>query len=258
MKKLKSFGQHFLHNESIAAQIADSILLPAAAPLNIVEVGPGQGALTRHLLLLPNTTLYAIELDHRLPDYLRRHFPALADRLIVADVLQLPFDEVLPLPFALVGNFPYNISTQIIFKMLDYHTHIPQMVGMFQKEVAVRLAAREGNKDYGITSILVQAYYTAEYLFTVDACYFDPPPKVQSGVIRLMHRTNSLQFDGESLRKVVKTAFNQRRKKLSNALSSLSIDRQIIPAEWWDKRPEQLSVEDFILLSKALLPTSSL
>lgn len=257
MKKLKSLGQHFLHNDTVAAKIVDSLLLEEGKSVQVVEIGPGEGVLTQHLLDKPTIQLKVVEFDRRLPAILRKKFPALANNIIEKDVLKIDFKEYIQDSFHLIGNFPYNISSQILFKVLANKDQIPQMVGMFQKEVAERVAAEPNNKKYGILSVLIQAYYQVEYLFTVDKNEFTPPPKVQSGVLRLQRIHD---FDDKvnysKLKQVVKVGFNQRRKKLRNALKSLSLSteklQELSIEHLLQKRAEQLSVEDFIQLTYCL------
>ncbi len=254
MQKLKSFGQHFLHNDHIAQRIVAQLLLNEAANNTVVEIGPGEGVLTQHLLARSDITrFFAIELDKRLPEVLMARYPTLAGNIIREDVLRVRFEEFAGDCFSVIGNFPYNISTQILFKILDYRQQIQQMVGMFQREVAQRIAAPPGGKDYGVTSVLVQAYYQTKYCFTVEAGNFDPPPKVQSGVIRLLrsHQFDADIQDHQHFRSVVKSGFGQRRKMLRNALQSLPIDDTQLPANIWTKRAEQLSVSEFIAIANA-------
>lgn len=254
MQKLKSFGQHFLRSEHIAQRIVAQLIIDEQSGNTVVEVGPGEGVLTRYLLERSDIArFFAVELDRRLPEVLTNRYPALAGNIIEEDVLDTKFEQYAGERFSLIGNFPYNISTQILFKVLDYRAHIPQMVGMFQREVAQRIAAPPGSKVYGVTSVLIQAYYKVKYCFTVEAGSFDPPPKVQSGVIRLVRSTehdadikNFAQF-----RSVVKNAFGQRRKMLRNALQTLPIDDTQLPASLWTRRAEELSVSEFIAIANA-------
>ena len=256
----KHLGQHFLKDESIAQKIADALTLQGYK--NVIEIGPGTGVLTK-FLLQKDIDLVAMELDRESVAYLNNQFPLeqteirpYLDRLTVveADFLQFDlstlFDKA---PVAIVGNFPYNISTQIVFKMLEHKERIPEFTGMFQKEVAKRICEPEGSKAYGILSVLVQAFYTAEYLFTVHPQVFDPPPKVQSGVLRLIRKDNlTLECSTDALYKVVKTAFGQRRKTLRNSLKTLQLPPELTSQEIFSKRPEQLSVTEFIALTKQL------
>jgi len=214
---------------------------------NLLEVGPGGGALTKYLINLPGINLKAVELDEEKVAFLKQTYPELDDKLIHQDFLDSdrPFDE----PFTVVGNFPYNISTQILFKILEWEDAVPCVIGMFQKEVALRIASKEGNKVYGVTSVLVQAFYDVEYLFDVSETSFIPPPKVQSGVIRLLLRKEKLEIKSrKAFFNLVKTAFNQRRKTLRNACKGL-FEPEILQQDIFNKRAEQLSIQDFALLS---------
>lgn len=245
----KSFGQHFLNDESITKSIATAL-----SPGNfdtIVEVGPGKGVLTKYLQERKED-LFVVEADRDMVSYLRTYFPTLGDHVISADFLKWNPQEFLgEKSFGLIGNYPYNISSQIVFKMIEYRAQIPQMVGMFQKEVAVRLVSPPGSRDYGILSVLVQAYYDGEYLFTVDKSAFTPPPKVQSGVIRLTRKENNLiPVDEKLFKKVVKMAFSQRRKMLRNTLKGLLMDSPKLEDPFLTQRAEKLSVEDFYIVTK--------
>ncbi|HNK29619.1 MAG TPA: 16S rRNA (adenine(1518)-N(6)/adenine(1519)-N(6))-dimethyltransferase RsmA, partial [Ferruginibacter sp.] len=211
----KSLGQHFLRDENIIRKIVT--VLQEERFERLLEVGPGAGALTRHIMELPAVDFKAVELDEEKVQYLLKQYPGLKNKLIHQSFLdmQKPFTE----PFLVIGNFPYNISTQILFKVLDWKDDVPCIIGMFQKEVAERAASKEGNKVYGVLSVLVQAYYTVEYLFDVGPNCFDPPPKVMSGVIRLRRKTQDPVYKSErAFWVLVKTAFNQRRKTLRNAV----------------------------------------
>lgn len=241
----KSLGQHFLKDENVCRRIVEE--LTKCSFKNLLEVGPGGGALTKYLVELPHIQFKAIELDEEKVDYLKKTYPVLNDKIIHESFLdsEKPFDE----PFTVVGNFPYNISTQILFKILEWEEAVPCVVGMFQKEVALRIAAKEGNKVYGVTSVLVQAFYDVEYLFDVSEDSFNPPPKVKSGVIRLVLRKEKLQVKSrKAFFNLVKTAFNQRRKTLRNACKGL-FEPDILQQEIFNKRAEQLSIHDFALLS---------
>lgn len=249
MQAKKSYGQHFLKNDSIAARIAAS-LRRAGETGRVLEVGPGTGMLTKHLLAQSGWTLYAVEADRDMVNYLQQHYPTLQERLIFKDFLDFNPREVFgDAPFCLIGNFPYNISTQILFKMLDYRLQIPEMVGMFQKEVADRVAAKPGSKVYGITSVLMQAFYQVEYLFSVEPGSFNPPPKVRSGVIRLTRKENfELGCDEKRFRTLVKTAFNQRRKMLRNTLKPFFPAEVLMNDPFFEKRPETLGWEEYVEL----------
>jgi len=241
----KSLGQHFLKDEVIIKKIIDA--LKEDPITNLLEVGPGGGALTKHLIQLPGIHFKAVELDDEKTEYLIKTYPVLKDNIIANSFLDIdePFDS----SFTVVGNFPYNISTQILFKVLDWKGKVPVVIGMFQKEVAQRAASKEGSKVYGVLSVLIQAFYEVEYLFDVSNQSFNPPPKVQSGVIRLRRKTTSLNVKSERAFKVlVKTAFNQRRKTLRNAVKSL-FTADVLNDEIFNKRAEALSVEDFAALT---------
>ena len=241
----KSLGQHFLKDEDICRRIVESV---QAVPFrNLLEVGPGGGALTKYLVALPGIDLKAVELDEEKVVYLKTTYPALEGRLLHESVLDMepPFNE----PFMVVGNFPYNISTQILFKILEWEERVQGVVGMFQKEVAQRVAAPEGSKVYGVTSVLVQAWYKVEYLFDVPERSFTPPPKVMSGVIRMVPLPQPLPMKSRAaFFTLVKAAFGQRRKTLRNACRSL-FEPGILQRPIFDLRAEQLSVEQFAQLS---------
>ena len=257
LKAKKSFGQHFLHREDLALRIAESLLQIKTYP-NILEIGPGRGMLTKYLLEL-EAQLLAVEADQDMVLYLNKYYPTLKNRIIAQDFLKVPLDQLFQGdPFLLIGNFPYNISSQILFHMLRYKEQVPEMVGMFQKEVAERVIAPSGNKTYGVISVLVQAYYTGEYLFTVDKTSFNPPPKVQSAVIRLTRRQTPLvePQQAELFRTVVKQAISQRRKKLRNTLKSLIPNPEVLQEPFFTKRPEQLSPESFVEMTKRIASLS--
>lgn len=242
----KALGQHFLTDQSVARAIVDAL---APAP-RILEVGPGMGVLTQYLLGR-SAALKVVEIDGESVQYLLEHYPALAPGLLEADFLKLPLDKVFPEPFSIIGNFPYNISSQIFFHILDYRELVPAVVCMIQKEVAQRLSAAPGSKTYGILSVLLQMWYDIEYCFTVGEGAFLPPPKVKSAVIRLTRngRTEA-GCDEALLRRIVKATFNQRRKTIRNSLRSIGITDPELP--FLDERPEQLSVEDFITLTRSI------
>ncbi|MEZ4800596.1 MAG: 16S rRNA (adenine(1518)-N(6)/adenine(1519)-N(6))-dimethyltransferase RsmA [Flavobacteriales bacterium] len=241
----KHLGQHFLKNPEICQRIAAE--LTGYGDYNqIIEIGPGTGALTSYLLKLEKYKVQVAEIDEESITYLNAFYPELRGNIIDKDFLKLPLDEMYKEQIAVVGNFPYNISSQILFKVLDHKELVPEVVGMFQKEVAERVASGPGNKDYGIISVLIQAYYDAEYLFTVDKEEFNPPPKVQSGVIRLKRKPEQpFGCDEKKFKTLVKTAFNQRRKMLRGSIKSLLPQGIDITHEVFSKRPEQLSVQDF-------------
>ena len=241
----KSLGQHFLKDESVSKRIVEELTKQPFT--NLVEVGPGGGALTKYLLQLPNINFKAVEVDDEKVAYLQKAYPELKDKIIHKSILDIepPFIE----PFTVVGNFPYNISTEIVFKMIDWRNSVQCMVGMFQKEVALRLAAKEGSKVYGVTSVLTQAYYDVEYLFEVSEEAFNPPPKVKSAVIRLTPVKEGLPVKSNAqFKNLVKTAFQQRRKMLRNAVKGL-FSADTLKKEIFNKRPEQLSIHDFASLT---------
>ena len=255
----KYLGQHFLKDEDVAKRIAETLTLQGYQ--HVLEIGPGTGVLTKYLLL-NEIRLTVMDLDTESITYLKTNFllqhPKItsSERFTVleADFLKFDLDQLYPgSPLMITGNFPYNISSQIVFKMLEHRDRIPEFSGMFQKEVAKRICETEGSKVYGILSVLVQAFYEAEYLFTVHPQVFDPPPKVQSGVLRLIRKEEwHLDCDEMLFFKVVKTAFGQRRKTLRNSLKSLQLTAESKLLPILDKRPEQLSVEEFITLTTEL------
>ena len=252
MKKVrakKHLGQHFLKDLSIARAIVDGLSYEGYE--DVIEVGPGMGVLTQYLLKKEFTT-HVIELDRESVVYLQAEYPHLSPRIYSTDFLQLDLSSLTRNQFALIGNFPYNISSQILFKALDYKDKIPEVVGMFQKEVAERVASGPGSKKYGIISVLLQAYYDIEYLFTVSEDVFDPPPKVKSGVIRL-RRNNKEKLDCNEkfFKRVVKQSFSQRRKTLRNSLKPL-IGKSGFDDPLLTQRAERLSVEDFVYLTNLL------
>jgi 16S rRNA (adenine1518-N6/adenine1519-N6)-dimethyltransferase len=251
VKAKKHLGQHFLNDENIAQKIADSLSLEGYQ--NILEIGPGMGVLTKYLLEKPITT-FVIEIDTDSVTYLQNHYPKLDGKIISKDFLKYNLSEVLGTePFAIIGNFPYNISTQIVFKTLELRHQIPEFSGMFQKEVAERICEKKGTKAYGILSVLTQAFYEAQYLFTVSEHVFTPPPKVKSGVLRLKRKENfQLPCDEKLFFTVVKTAFNQRRKTLRNSLKTYQLTDILKEDSIFDLRPEQLSVEQFIDLTQKI------
>ncbi len=255
VKPKKSLGQHFLANEAIARRIAGA-LVNDGGTMGVLEVGCGTGALTRHLLQREDLLVKGIEIDGESIAYLRENLPEIMPRLYEADFLKCDLRKIFPEgEFCVAGNFPYNISSQIFFKILDYKDIVPQVVGMLQREVAQRLSSGPGSKNYGILSVLLQAWYDVEYLFTVDENEFIPPPKVKSAVIRMRRNgRTSLGCDAQSLRQVVKTSFGQRRKTLRNSLRPLC---DHLPEKFAGLRPEQLSVEDFIELTNAVFPAQA-
>lgn len=250
VKAKKHLGQHFLTDLNIAKRISDALELETGMP--VLEVGPGMGVLTQFLLQNEKYNTSVVEIDHESVEYLRIHYPQL--NIIEGDFLRLKLEELYDKPFCVIGNFPYNISSQIFFKVLEYRNQIPVCVGMIQKEVAERLAEPPGSKTYGILSVLLQAYYDIEYLFTVHEHVFNPPPKVKSAVIR-MKRNNrtSLDCDERLFTTVVKTAFNQRRKQLRNSLKILiPKDSALFSLPIMDERPERLNVDQFIELTQQI------
>lgn len=241
----KSLGQHFLKDENISQKIAAAVHHPELQRL--LEVGPGGGALTKYLLEIRDIDFKAVELDEEKVHYLVKTWPVLEGKLIHKSFLDIekPFDGA----FTVAGNFPYNISTQILFKLLEWKEDVQCIVGMFQKEVAQRIAAKEGSKVYGVTSVLLQAFFDVEYLFDVSPECFNPPPKVMSGVIRLTPAVRRIEMKNEKkLSLLVKTAFNQRRKTLRNAVKGL-FDSEVLKDDLFNKRAEQLSLEDFAALT---------
>lgn len=247
----KALGQHFLTDLTAAQAIVAS--LQGEGP--VLEIGPGMGVLTQYLLQKSQFDLKVIEIDTESVQYLLAHFPALSSGLYEGDFLKMNLEKIFPGEFSVIGNFPYNISSQIFFKILDCRDRVPQVVCMIQKEVAERLAAGPGSKTYGILSVLLQAWYDIEYLFTVGEGAFNPPPKVKSAVIRLTRNGRSdLGCDAELFKKVVKTTFNQRRKTIRNSLKPVLSTLPSLPAyiPYLDCRPEQLSVDEFVELTKSL------
>jgi 16S rRNA (adenine1518-N6/adenine1519-N6)-dimethyltransferase len=247
----KSLGQHFLRDENISRKIVATVLdtpaFRAAGGGQLLEVGPGAGALTKYLLEIEGIDLKAVELDGEKVGYLEKTWPALRGRILQGSILDMdkPFEG----PFTVVGNFPYNISSQILFKMLEWKDSLQSMTGMFQKEVAQRVAAPEGSKVYGVISVLIQAWFEVEYLFEVSEQCFNPPPKVKSAVIRLLPRAVPPEMKSEKkFFLLVKTAFNQRRKTLRNAVKPL-FENDALRDPIFEKRAEQLSVNDFAALT---------
>lgn len=241
----KSLGQHFLKDENVLAKIIAA--LQKENFMQLLEVGAGAGALTKHLLQLQHIHFKAVEIDDEKVKYLRATYPAIVDKLIHEDFLKtiIPFEN----EFVVIGNFPYNVSSQILFKVLEWKQQVPVVIGMFQKEVGQRIAAKPNSKTYGILSVLVQAFYDVQYLFDVSPSSFTPPPKVMSGVIRLTRRNRLPQMKSEQdFFTLVKTAFNQRRKMLRNAVRNL-FDDITLQQSIFDKRAEQLNIDDFAALS---------
>lgn len=249
VKAKKHLGQHFLKDETIAKKIADGI---SSMDLPLLEIGPGTGVLTQHFYDNPN--FYAAEVDQESVEYLIATYPQMSLRLMEGDVLRMNLKEKFEGKFNIIGNFPYNISSQIFFMVLDYKDQVDEVVCMIQKEVAERIAEPPGTKTYGILSVLLQAYYDIEYLFTVHEHVFDPPPKVKSAVIRLKrNNTESIDCDQKAFFRIVKMAFGQRRKTLRNSLKSEIAGREeISELDVFNLRPERLSVQDFVSLTKLL------
>ncbi len=244
----KNLGQHFLVDTSIAHNIVNSL---SGDYLDVLEVGPGMGALTSILLENDVYRLHVVEIDQESVAYLEQHLPQLRGRIWQENFLKMDFDKIFSQPFAIIGNFPYNISSQILFKILDEKDKVPEVVGMFQKEVAERIASAAGNKSYGILSVLLQAFYDIEYLFTVNENAFNPPPKVKSAVIRLKrNQVQHLDCDEKMFKQIVKTAFNQRRKMLRNSLKNICFEEDFTKKRIFDQRPETLSVADFIYITQ--------
>ena len=247
----KHLGQHFLRDEKIAKKIADSLTLQGYT--NVLEIGPGMGVLTKYLLD-KNITTYVVEIDVESVEYLKVNYLNLSSRIIEKDFLKYDLNKTFKQQqFAIIGNFPYNISSQIVFKTLEMRSQIPEFAGMFQKEVAKRICEKEGSKTYGILSVLTQAFYNAEYLFTVPPTVFNPPPKVDSGVLRLTRKENfKLSCNEKLFFQVVKSAFQQRRKTLRNSLKNFNLSDNLKANVIFGKRPEQLGVEEFIELTSLI------
>ena len=241
----KSLGQHFLTDDAVVQQILTAL---KQNPVNrLLEIGPGGGALTRHLVALPGVDFRAVELDTAKAKLLIKTYPVLEGRIDIADFLETsePFEA----PFTVIGNFPYNISTEILFKLLDWKGSVERVIGMFQKEVAERIASPEGSKAYGVVSVLLQAHYKIEYLFTVEPGAFSPPPKVRSAVIRLEPLAEPVLVKSEKhFKMLVKSAFNQRRKMLRNTLKGL-FSEEFLKDKKFDRRAEQISVAEFAALT---------
>ncbi|MEQ8880265.1 MAG: 16S rRNA (adenine(1518)-N(6)/adenine(1519)-N(6))-dimethyltransferase RsmA [Cyclobacteriaceae bacterium] len=243
----KYLGQHFLKDENIALKIVEALQMDHCS--TVLEIGPGTGVLTRHLFELEQIDFFALDVDGESVRYLQDNYPAHKSKVLLADFLKFPLEEF-DSTIAVIGNFPYNISSQIFFKIWENHHRIDEVVCMVQKEVAQRLASKPGNKTYGILSVLLQAFYDIEYLFTVPPGVFNPPPKVHSAVIRLKrNQTKQLACNHLDFKKVVKTAFGKRRKTLRNALKDLNLAAQISNEKVFDQRAEQLSVSEFVGLT---------
>lgn len=238
----KSLGQHFLHDENMCRRIVEQVT--RSPQLQLLEIGPGGGAITKYLLTWEEVRYKAVEIDDEKVAYLLKTYPAIGDKLIHADFLKatVPFES----RFSVIGNFPYNISSQILFKLLDWEEQVEEVTGMFQKEVAQRVAAKEGSKAYGILSVLIQAFFTTEYLFDVPPGCFTPPPKVMSGILKMNNAGNPYRIeDKKTFIRIVKAAFNQRRKMLRNALKG-TFPPDMLAQDIFTRRAEQLSVADFV------------
>lgn len=245
----KKLGQHFLKNEDIALKIVEN-LSRSSEYEHVLEVGPGMGVLTKYLIENKNYETHVIDIDTESIAYLKTHFPSLNNKIIEGDFLTLDFKQLFSGPFAVIGNFPYNISTEILFKILDNKNLVPEVVGMFQKEVAERIAAKPKNKTYGITSVLLQAFYNIDYLFTVGENEFNPPPRVKSAVIRLTRNSvQQLDCDEKLFKQLVKAGFNQRRKTLRNSIRAFKLKPEFTDHKYLTQRAEELSVADFVALT---------
>jgi 16S rRNA (adenine1518-N6/adenine1519-N6)-dimethyltransferase len=252
VKAKKHLGQHFLNDNGIAEDIVDALSYEGYK--GVLEIGPGMGVLTQFLVKKVDIDFKTIDLDEESIVYLKEHYPFIQDNIISGDFLKIETNKLFEDKYAIIGNFPYNISSQILFKVYENKELIPEVVGMFQKEVAERIASKPGRKAYGILSVLLQAFYDIEYLFTVQEHSFNPPPRVKSAVIRL-RRNNTIELDCDhaDFKRVIKTAFNQRRKTMRNSLKSMGIE-EIKDHEIFSLRPEQLSVEQFVQLTNMVVP----
>jgi 16S rRNA (adenine1518-N6/adenine1519-N6)-dimethyltransferase len=252
VKAKKHLGQHFLTDKNIAEKIVNS-LIHHQKYKQVLEVGPGMGVLSDFLLQKTDYETFLIDIDTESYLFLQKKYPQLGEKLLNKDFLQLNFKEVFAGNFAIIGNFPYNISSQILFKLIENRNQVPEIVGMFQKEVAERCTAKPGTKEYGILSVFLQAYFKCEYLFTVKAGVFNPPPKVLSAVIRLSrNEIKELECDEKLFWQLVKAGFNQRRKTLSNALSGVIPKEKQGEGDVWSLRAERLSVKDFVELTNLI------
>ncbi|MEO6904185.1 MAG: 16S rRNA (adenine(1518)-N(6)/adenine(1519)-N(6))-dimethyltransferase RsmA [Bacteroidia bacterium] len=249
----KHLGQHFLKDELIAEKIVTSLIHQEKYNI-VLEVGPGMGVLTKYLIAIPKFETYVIDIDRDSIAYLKTHFASLSDKIIEGDFLKLDLSTLFNnQPFAVIGNFPYNISTEILFKVLDHKNQVPEIVGMFQKEVAERIASKPRNKTYGITSVLLQAFYDIEYLFTVNEDVFNPPPRVKSAVIRLTrNQVQHLDCNEKLFKQVVKAGFNQRRKTLRNSIKAFKLKPAFLDNKYLTQRAEELSVADFVALTNMI------
>jgi 16S rRNA (adenine1518-N6/adenine1519-N6)-dimethyltransferase len=246
----KFLGQHFLNDEVIAHNIVKG-LNHTSLYNTVLEIGPGMGVLTKYLIEEKAYKTFVIEIDRESVPYLREHYPVLKNNIIEGDFLKLDLKTLFNnKPFAIIGNFPYNISTEILFKVLDNKNNVPEVVGMFQKEVAERIASKPKNKIYGVTSVLLQAFYDIEYLFTVEPEVFTPPPRVKSAVIRLTrNKVDKLNCDEKLFKQVVKAGFNQRRKTLRNAIKAFPLKEEFLTHKFLTQRAEELSVDEFVELT---------
>jgi len=245
----KSLGQHFLKDTQVLDRIVAALAQSYDGQQQVLEIGPGMGALTERLIPICGEDLRCIELDNRCVTYLGEHFPVLENRIISGDFLNIDLGALLQQPTIVIGNFPYNISSQIIWRIIDHHEMVPTVIGMFQKEVAQRLVAGHGSKLYGIQSVITACFYSGEMLFEIPPTAFSPPPKVMSAVIRLQHHpVLPYEVNIGKLKQVVKQAFNQRRKMLRNSLSGL-LPTAILGDVEYEKRPEQLSLADFVKIT---------
>ncbi len=259
VKAKKALGQHFLTDERIAFGTVEALTetFTSKSGNKVLEVGPGMGVLTKYMVKDESIDLRVVEIDSESVEYLLVNYPGIDKRIYQGDFLRMDFNALFDGEFSVIGNFPYNISSQIFFKILDNKERIPVAVGMVQKEVAERLASPPGKKAYGILSVLLQAWYDIEYLFTVEPGVFNPPPKVRSAVIRIRRNSRTeLGCDADTFKKVVKTAFNQRRKTIRNSLKPLMAEYDIAPTALLDLRPEQLSVDQFCELTLCLTKKS--
>ncbi len=249
----KRLGQHFLKDNAIAEKIVNALTFHEGYS-SLIEIGPGTGVLTKSLIKIPGKNVVLMEIDDESVAYLHKHYPAISNLDIQhVDFLRVHLIKFVDPPFGIIGNFPYNISSQILFKLLEYREQIPELVGMFQKEVADRVCSKEGNKVYGILSVLIGAFYEREYLFTVPKDVFLPPPKVESAVIRLKRKENfHLDCDEKLFFRVVKQGFQNRRKTLRNALKPINLPEELRKEEVFGLRAEQLSISDFIALTKKI------
>jgi 16S rRNA (adenine1518-N6/adenine1519-N6)-dimethyltransferase len=249
----KFLGQHFLNDQHIAKKIVDSLQVEADQPISVLEIGPGMGVLTKFLVEKKNINLVLVEIDRESVAFLRKNFQLREDQIVEGDFLEIDPARFFTGSFSIIGNFPYNISSQIFFKALEHRDRVQQVVCMLQKEVADRLASKHGNKTYGILSVLLQAYFDIQYLFKVNPGVFNPPPKVMSAVIRLTRNERTkLQCDEKLFVQVVKQGFNNRRKTLRNALKNLNLAAEVSSLPLLDKRAEQLAVDDFVLLTRLI------